>query len=229
MAEIEVWRDGVQSEILFWRNWLLRHGGEFREDFKYRFDPKNQVCGVLRDVVSQFFDKSHNATSLEILDVGAGPITVVGRWFEERKLNITAVDALAEFYDQLPYPQIRPDPQTLACKTEELDKIFQPYSFDIVHAQNTLDHHIDAPLAFKQMLHVAKRGGILVAIHHHNEALHGNWSGLHQWNFFVYENDLRIGSHKDIFSLKALLEPFGKILKVFNNSSGDIVTLVQKL
>jgi|Laugresbdmm110dd_1035094.scaffolds.fasta_scaffold05297_3 SAM-dependent methyltransferase len=224
MSNNASWADGLEDELNFWNNWVKNRGGEFSKDFEFRVNPASQVEGLLKRI----FDMQNPSNQSKILDVGAGPLTCLGKYYGDLKLNISAVDALAPLYDKLSWGNINREPITMQCKTEELDQLYAPFTFDYVYAQNTLDHHFDAPLAFKQMIHVAKRGGIIATSHHENEASHGRWTGLHGWNFFIFKNDLKIANYEKIVSLKELISPFANLVSVNYDSSGDIETIIQK-
>src|SRR5438034_8427673 len=85
-----LWRQkGVGHELDFWRRWFETRGLHWPEDYRKRLDAdallEEQLIvdrlPELDDVVS-------------ILDVGAGPLTVLGKRFPGTSLRITAVDPL---------------------------------------------------------------------------------------------------------------------------------------
>ena len=140
------WEKNIDSEIRFWNDWLLSRGLEWKDDYDYRMNPLSEVNGFFKSVLET---KNVNK-DYSILDVGAGPITILGKYYNGIKLNITAVDALAVHYDKLNWLDNRPEIITQYCETEELDNIFANDMFDMVYAKNTIDHHYDAPLAIKK-------------------------------------------------------------------------------
>jgi SAM-dependent methyltransferase len=120
----------------------------------------------------------------QVLDVGAGPLTVVGRQWRGGALALTAIDPLAKEYDALlDRYQLQPPVRTQSGKAEDADTLFPHASFDLVHARNCLDHAIDPFASIKKMLKLVKPGGYMYLKHHPDEALQQNWRGLHQWNF----------------------------------------------
>jgi ubiquinone/menaquinone biosynthesis C-methylase UbiE len=120
---------------------------------------------------------------VELLDVGAGPFTTLGKELDGRRLRITAVDPLADYYDRvLERCGIRPSVRTERCAAEELSDRFDPESFDLVYARNAMDHAHDPELALREMVAVAKRGCYVLLEHRQNEAVFERYSGLHQWN-----------------------------------------------
>ena len=137
-----------------------------------------------------------------MLDVGAGPLTFLGRTHERWTLDITAVDALGTQYSQLlDEAGITPPVRTRACESEKLTRLLPRNSFDLVAARNTLDHSYDPVLAITEMLACAKPGAPLLLIHHPNEAEREKYHGMHQWNFEVADGTLvvwRPGQRTDV-------------------------------
>jgi ubiquinone/menaquinone biosynthesis C-methylase UbiE len=218
------WEKNIDSEIRFWNDWLLSRGLEWKDDYNYRMNPLSEVNGFFKSVLET---KNVNK-DYSILDVGAGPITILGKYYNGIKLNITAVDALAKFYDKLNWLDNRPEIITQYCETEELDNTFANDMFDMVYARNTLDHHYDAPLAIKKMMQVAKIGGTIVLSHSENEATKHNWHGLHKWNFSIYNNDMKIVSQQNEVLLSNIISPHGKIILIEKDKENIINVVIEK-
>ena len=123
---------------------------------------------------------------IHILDVGAGPLTYLGRKFHGKQINITAVDPLADEYDKiLAKYQVQPLIRTEKLAGEELTTRFQPNTFDLVFARNSIDHSYDPERVILQMIEVVKPGRYVLLEHLPNEASKHHYIGLHQWNFSV--------------------------------------------
>ena len=135
---------------------------------------------------------------MRVLDVGAGPLTIVGKCFRGTRISLSAVDPLAQHYDRLleKYGLI-PPVRTLFGKAEDVAAQFPNDGFDLVHARNCLDHGIDPFHAVSQMLTVTKPGGFVYLKHHPNEGLNEQWHGLHQWNFSMSGSGNFIISSRD--------------------------------
>jgi SAM-dependent methyltransferase len=173
------WKSQLKSEATFWEKWFATKGDAWQEDFRNRQDPDFE----LQENVRRWIDAPEGSV-VEILDVGAGPLTVLGKRWDGRRVQITAVDALADRYDQiLRDSAMTPLVRTQLCATENLLERFEPDQFDFVHALNTLDHHYDPLRALGQMLSVVKPGKCIYFKHETEEAERAGHTGLHQWNF----------------------------------------------
>jgi ubiquinone/menaquinone biosynthesis C-methylase UbiE len=145
----------------------------------------------LQEYIRRWLDPA--AESVSILDVGAGPLTTLGKVWEGHRVEITAVDLLADSYDRiLDDFGIKPAVRTVSCATEELVGRFGENRFDLVHVENALDHHADVVKAIEQMLRVAKVGGHIVMRHARNEGETQGYQGLHQWNLCIDDSDYLI-------------------------------------
>jgi SAM-dependent methyltransferase len=127
---------------------------------------------------------------VEILDVGAGPMTAVPKVHPGRDIHITAFDPLADDYNaRLDELGIEPLVRTQRSAGEELLQHVEEASFDVAHASNCLDHAYDPALAIRNMVLAVKPGGLVLLRHERNEAVNEHYLGLHQWNFDAEGND----------------------------------------
>ena len=178
----EVWERSLDSELDYWEGWIERGGsgpGRVTDSFEWRLDPRSEVEHPIREVIARI----HGAV-VSILDVGAGPLTSVGKHYPGKRLEIVAVDPLAgEYARLLERAGIAPPVRTRPGEAEELLDQFEPASFDIAHADNALDHCADPMRAIDAMFAVVRPGGYVVLRHGRNEAERNRYAGLHQWNF----------------------------------------------
>lgn len=177
---VERWADGLDEETQFWFRWLRDHGGQWAEDYALRTDPDAELQPHIRRYLSSRPERA----SLRILDVGSGPLTVLGKRWGERRIEITAVDPLAERYAALfervgIEPLVRPIPG----EAEHVANLFPPASFDLVYAQNCIDHGYDPLRAIRQMLTLVRPGGLALLEHAIDEGEYMAYAGPHQWNF----------------------------------------------
>ncbi len=193
------WDDGVPAEVGFWNEWFSNCGGEWHEDYLYRLDPETplqpELAELLTDVTSR---------PIRILDVGAGPLTCLGKKWQGEYLEIHATDALAKHYDELLAKHgIAPPVRTVVCETERLDQCFEKNYFDLVTAFNCLDHSWDPWACVHRMVDAVKPGCWIYTRHHINEATSAGWWGLHQWNMWIEGNHWMYGNKQQQFDLTA--------------------------
>lgn len=179
------WESGIGHEIEFWEQWIATRGAKWSQDFAQRLDPERP----LQEEIARYARRIPRPR-VEILDVGAGPLTWLGRRMPGKTLHITAIDPLAQHYDGLLTRfGIDPPVRTQPGLAEELTQQFPPGSFDIVHARNALDHAIDPLRAIHQMLVVARSDGHVLLFHHENEGQREGYEGFHQWDFFLADGE----------------------------------------
>jgi SAM-dependent methyltransferase len=172
---------GLRSEIAFWDKVLRTGGWRWREDHRRRLDPAAPLQGWIAQMVDPL-----PGEELRILDVGAGPLTNLGKTHPTRRLHITATDVLAHEYDALLEKyRISPPVRSVYAEAERLSEVFGENAFDVVVATNSIDHTRDPVEAIRQMIRVAKPGRMVLLDHAENEADHEGYQGLHQWNFSV--------------------------------------------
>ena len=178
----------ITEELNFWKNWFKNEGGIYKDDYKFRIDNNskiNESCWILKDLNPN--DK--------VLDVGCGPIPSYGYYLGKSKINLTGVDPLANEYNELIEKYI---PSLNFRGTfgygEKLQELFQQNEFDRVVSRNALDHSYNPITCLKNMINVCKTSGIIKFIVYENEAIHANYTGLHQWNFFIENERLKLSN-----------------------------------
>jgi SAM-dependent methyltransferase len=170
---------GLQFETDFWDDYFRSQGGKWPEDYRRRLDPSSPLESMHRP----FIDRLPNQT-VQILDVGAGPLTILGKVHPSKTVQITAVDPLAARYDALLKKYaVAPPIRTRLGSGEALVSQFGENTFDFVYAQNCIDHAENPVEAMRQMVRVARPDCDAVLYHAPNEAETQAYSGLHQWNF----------------------------------------------
>lgn len=122
--------------------------------------------------------------SISILDVGAGPLTRLGKKLPGRQVQITAIDPLADAYARILADRgfVAPVP-TETCSGEQLRDRFAEQSFDVVYATNALDHSPDPLPIIENMLALTKCSGFVALRHARREGQRRAYTLLHQWNF----------------------------------------------
>jgi SAM-dependent methyltransferase len=193
------WKDGIEHELWFWEQWYATHGLHWKEDYNFRLDPNTELQDHLAEHLQD--------TESQILDVGAGPLTVLGKCFKGARLNISACDALAEDYARFNARfGITPLVVTQRCMAEDLVPKYGKGSFDLVHAQNCIDHSRDPLQAIFSMFCLLSPWGKIVMTHEVNEGENEQYSGFHQWNFYASEGDFMISGHGACVNVTKLFE-----------------------
>jgi SAM-dependent methyltransferase len=211
------WRKGVDLEVNFWRRWLETGGLQWPEDFRERLDPD---LAMGHRLVAEKIDRLPHR-SIAILDVGAGPLTALGKVVPGKDLSITPVDPLASRYDRLlDELGIEPPVRTIAGHGERLTDMFARESFDISFAQNALDHSWDPILVIENMLQVTKKSGFVLLRHMQNEGENERYGGLHQWNFDVRAGDLIIWNRRAQHNVSRIFGPVAS-LEAFLETEGE--------
>lgn len=189
----EGWKDEIAGEVSFWDNYLKTGGDRWKEDFKTRRDPE----AVLQDIFLNYLDKTQ--TKNKILDVGAGPLTIVNKKCSFTGIEICPVDPLADEYDKiLEKYAVKPIVRTQKCDGENLTEKFKENTFDIVYSRNAIDHSYDPLKCFEEMIKVTRKGQFIILQLSEREGEKENWRGLHKWNFSA-EKSLWIIGQSNVF------------------------------
>jgi SAM-dependent methyltransferase len=184
------WRWRLPTEIGHWDTWLRTRGMEDPADFARRIAPDQPLQEHLKKLLPQ-----SNGRPYRILDVGAGPLTTVGKVCDGSKIDLLAIDPLASVYDMLLDKNgITPPVRTKYGEAEQIAEMYTEGSFDLVHAANSLDHAHDPVAAIKAAARVVRPGGHVFLEHILNEGAREGYGGLHQWNFGVEDNSFTIAS-----------------------------------
>jgi len=218
------WQAGITPETDFWDNYIATRGGLWPEDFQLRMDPALH----LQEHITEILDIPLGC-DIHVLDVGAGPLTYVGKIWPGYKINITAVDPLADEYNQMFQKYgITPLVMTQAGKAEELVARFGTNRFDLVHARNCIDHAHDPVRAIEQMVSVAKPGGIVHLHHAVNEADTEGYCGFHQWNFHGTTEWFYISNQMQTINMTLRLAPVATITNKILGGNKWIITTIHK-
>ena len=183
------WNYSKRAEIEFWDSYFKTKGLRWADGYHLSFDPYLPLQEEVFRLLPQ------NKEDISILDVGAGPLTYLGKTYKDEKINITSVDPLAGDYDKLLKKyNISPIIRTKKLAAEKLSRMFPKDSFDLVFARNCIDHSWSPEKAILEMIKVAKKNCYILMIHRPNEAMTENYTGLHQWNFSSDNGDFIISS-----------------------------------
>lgn len=198
------WTEGIAHELEFWKGWLNTRGDKWPQEYLDRLNPQFPIQNYLLDYLRPLMPPGSN---VNILDVGAGPLTMLGKVHSDYAISIRASDALADYYNALlKQCQVSPPVITEKAFVENLTDVYRPDHFDLVHINNALDHSSDPLKGILQMLMVVKTGHYVIINSFVNEGKKAEYIGLHQWNFDVEGGELVIGNKngQKLFVQKAL-------------------------
>jgi SAM-dependent methyltransferase len=184
------WRWRLPTEVGHWDIWLRTRGMSDPGDFARRIEPDQPLQEHLTKLLPQ-----PNGRPYRILDIGAGPLTTVGKVCHGSRIELLAIDPLASVYDALLEKNgITPPVRTKYGEAEQIAEMYEDGSFDLVHAANSLDHAHDPVAAIKAAARVVRPGGHVFLEHILNEGAREGYGGLHQWNFGVEGDSFTIAS-----------------------------------
>ena len=167
---------GLLSELAYWYVWT--YSSKSADARRQLLDPELPFPEELNDVVSRIPHKH-----VRMLEVGAGPITTIGRRHPTHEIELVPTDVLADHYRRmLALRGIKPQVPTIRADAENLSAFFANETFDLIYAGNCLDHMASPMNAVEEMLKVTRPGGWIVLHHFEDEGMKQGYLGLHQWN-----------------------------------------------
>jgi len=223
-----LWREkGVSHELDFWTRWFATEGLYWPDDYRRRLDPDALLEEPL--IVERLPELEHEVS---ILDVGAGPLTILGKRYTGKSLTITPVDPLAREYDSL-LARFGVDPpiRTGFCPGEQLLEKFRPGQFDIAYARNSLDHSYDPAAIVRNMVALVRPGGYVLLRHVRREGEHQRYSGFHQWNLDVENGHLVLWNKVSKHDLTEELASVASVKAYADDAGQDdwVVAVIEKL
>lgn len=228
MIQKQKWQQGIADEVAFWDAFFETKNFGDPTDYNFRLDPTTELQQHIKDLLI-------GVENPLILDVGAGPLTFLGKNINGVPVCIYPVDALAAYYNiiLLKY-NIAPPVKTLFQESEELDQLVGIVKPDLIVAQNTLDHSYDPVRAILQMPLVVKPTGVIYLNHYKNTAEHCGHVGLHQWNFDLLNDELIVSSDSCQFNvnyeLKSKFSDFNlSIENRYNPDNNQIETIIRRV
>lgn len=202
LSQREIWERELPTEVEFWREVIETKGLHWPWTWDRGLDPRSPLIDPLVIGCVERVPRS----DVEILDVGAGPITALGKTHPGRTLHITAVDPLADAYAELlREADVTPPVTTQPCAGEDVARRFGPAHFDIAHARNSVDHSANPVAIVEAMLEVVRPGGFVALRHYRNEAEVERYEELHQWNFDVRDGALWLWNRREEVDLSERL------------------------
>jgi SAM-dependent methyltransferase len=183
--KLENWNAGKSEELKFWDTWLMSKGGfwkesgyDWTEDFKTRIDPNSELQEYIAAEI-----RARGIVFPYILDVCAGPLTIVNKNYDGKPIQLKCFDALADDYS-LMLDKYGIFPPVYTIKGDVEDNLLN-FPVDVVHCSNGLDHSYNPLEGIKSMVTSIKPGGFVILKHYIREGERGSYQGLHQWNFYL--------------------------------------------
>ncbi|MCX8061888.1 MAG: methyltransferase domain-containing protein [Anaerolineales bacterium] len=182
-----------QDEIIFWWRELALIG-EFGDEMLNRAIPERQHKVFPISLLSYLeMVYKNQKRKPRVLDVGSGPLSILGWGVKQDIMELVAVDPLAEVYHdflrELAYPPLRYP--LIKAYGESLGSIFGENSFDLIWMRNAIDHCKDPYEVMRQMSSLLLPGGFLFLSGFVREASFENGKGIHQFDFYI-NDDLQV-------------------------------------
>jgi hypothetical protein len=70
----KVWKEALPTEIAFWKDWISKEVIPWQEERRARLDPATPLQDWVRNLV-----QAPAGATVKLLNVGAGPATVLGK------------------------------------------------------------------------------------------------------------------------------------------------------
>jgi SAM-dependent methyltransferase len=210
------WSLGKTPQLSFWRRYLETKGLYWPDEYRARLLPDTRLQD---EIVACLTEKS---AEVHILDVGAGPLTRLGKRWPDHVVHLTAVDPLADEYNRiLDECGIVPVVRTQAGEVERLRESFDADQFDLIYMRNALDHSYDPLLGIRQMLSVVKPGGWVYLDHAINEGKNEGYRGMHQWNFTEEKGEYIIWNRRMRVSVDEVVRGEGQLFIERTRQEGE--------
>jgi SAM-dependent methyltransferase len=167
----------LSDESIFWDKWVGRIHKEIS-------DPETWKKAFPRELVPYINEfRQANGRVPEVLELGSGPISMLGWGVSEGMIKVTAVDPLAKEYEgTLARFKYSHPVKPVKGEGEKLSKMFRAESFDMVYSSNAIDHTISPRRCMENISMVLKCGGIAFLEGYINEASIEGWRGMHRFN-----------------------------------------------
>jgi SAM-dependent methyltransferase len=221
------WQAATHDEAHFWKLALSNPAAHWNvESYQFRLDPAAPLQAELRALLPS------DAAVVRVLDVGAGPLTTLGKIWEGHRVEIIATDPLASTYDTiLKELGLTPPVRTVCAKAESLLETFSPQSFDLAYSSNALDHAEDPIRAILQMLQCVRIGGWVYLWHFENEGETEAYQGMHQWNFESRNGDFTISDGRKRYSLREACGRSGELQVQNDHAFGKrvVIAMIRRL
>lgn len=164
----------VEEELSFWRGIINAHNSKPIKWIK-------ELYSGTRPVPEWLIPLLKKDSIIKILDIGCGPFGTIPK---NNSYIVIGIDPLSSRYQKLLLENgLSPLFESIDAMAEDALDYFDANSFNIVNTDNALDHCADPAAVIKNMIMLAKPGGLIRIRIFTNEAEEAGYSGFHQWNF----------------------------------------------
>lgn len=224
VPQLEITAECVADEMAFWEVWFQSRGGADAEEYRRRLDPRDPMQPYIAELLTQPL-----GARVDVLDVGAGPLTWLGKVLPRRDMHITAIDPLAPHYDVvLAEHGVAPPIRTRFGRAEALVDDVGRNRFDLVHARNCIDHCQDPVSAIDQLVAAAREGAVVFLHHATNEADTQHFNGFHQWNLFGDNGHLMVANRTRTTDVTERLAEVADVETTLHSDGQWMVNVIRK-
>ena len=184
----------AQEELGFWSE-ELSLDGNFADVLRGRVEKsrrKEEFPAFLDPILPILQARFQLTGPARCIEIGSGPLSTLSWGVDAGVLDVTALDVLADEYavllERAGIEDFPVRPRNLGA--EDICEHYSDESFHLAFARNSLDHTLDVPRAFDNLVRVLRPDGLLVLQHHVNEGSRQNWSDSHQWNLDMVSGPL---------------------------------------
>lgn len=195
----------IEDELSFWRNELSSFSRNPSSNPFTSFK-LNKNSLIQRDIESRLLTTQIIEKKVDILDIGCGPFSTIGKISSNFTISLYAVDPLAEHYSKLCTELNIVQPHKIVNGVGEfVDQYFEAKSFNYIHMENSLDHCFDPKLVISSVHKILKINGIVYCRVFKNEGQHNMYGGFHKWNFDIYDKQIVFWNPYEIHFLSEYL------------------------
>lgn len=203
---LSLWGDGIVNELIFWNEKILQYSK--LENGTLLWNNNEYAEFIYEDILD-----ANDTSKITILDVGSGPRSKYGTKIKGEFVNFMHIDPLAFFYNELikkhGLDAVNP---TIYGVAEYLSFFIPENTADIIVIDNALDHSFDPVKGIGEALKVLKVNGMLTMIHNSNEGFRNGYSGFHQWNIDIHNNQVVIWNEENKININELLKDYADII-----------------
>lgn len=217
------WLQGIPYEVAFWQSY---YGNKKRRKDLFGWSMFNKPC-VLDDFDIETYIRNCKSLDPRLLDVGCALSYAFGNIIDGKQANVSYVDPLAPFYNQILKRHKVDRPYITFGMIESLSAFFDKDSIDFIHVRNALDHCANPLQGIIQCLICLKIGGVLYLNHFVNEAENEGYRGFHQFNISIENGQLILWNKNSHINVTEFCKSFATV-KTSITQAGRIVAVITK-